>query len=69
MIEEKLREAKRDFKKEFGSRCYVSGVGIGDNCLNVYLTSSLQDEWQLPRTLYGVSIEYIVTGEIRRLII
>lgn len=56
--------AKREAKKYVADRPDVTGVGVGDGRVRLYL---LNDEARLgiPDNFLGFPVEFVVTGEIR----
>lgn len=58
-----LRAAKDEARAELGSIPGVTGFGIGDRCLRVYLSSETARE-KVPTEFHGVRIEPVVTGPI-----
>ena len=61
---ERLREAKRKLRKLLGHRAGISGFGVGDGCVRVYLSREGARE-ELPETIDDIPIEIVVTGEIK----
>ena len=49
--------------QRYGDLPGVEGVGIGDQSLRIYVRNS-EVQKQLPRQFQGVSIDFVVTGDI-----
>lgn len=59
-----LRQAKYDFREEYGHRSGITSFGIGADCLRI----GVEDAWvaqTLPQVYKGFSVELVVTGVIR----
>ncbi len=61
-----LKTAKGLAKGEFLSIDGVEGVGIGDQCLRVYVRNRAVEQ-KLPHTFRGIPIELVITGSVTAL--
>lgn len=64
MSDEELKAAKKLWKETFKQIQGITGVGIGDQCIIVYLANR-QIQSTLPNNIDDIPIKYVVTGEIR----
>ncbi|NUQ00468.1 MAG: hypothetical protein HUU35_11505 [Armatimonadetes bacterium] len=61
--ERRLTAAKAEAWRRYGQDLRVSGVGLGEDTVRIYVADESVCE-ELPRELLGVSVEVVVTGEI-----
>lgn len=61
--EQRLLAAKEEAWRRWNSHPAVSGVGLGDGTVRLYLVDDSLCE-ELPSELMGVPIEIVVTGDI-----
>lgn len=63
-IPTELLRAKRQAKSYLIDRPDVTGVGVGDNRVRVYLNDE-QGKLGIPESFGGFPVEFVVTGEIK----
>lgn len=62
---EKLREAKDAIRKLYPDDPNINGVGIGQNCVHLYLIKKSKKQYLT--SILGVTVETKVIGKIRPL--
>jgi hypothetical protein len=61
-----LKVMKALAEREFSGIEGVQGLGIGDQCLRVYVRNR-DVEQKLPRIFHGTPLEFVVTGSVSAL--
>lgn len=60
---EELISAKQEARAQFGGTTGVTGFGLGDGTVRIYILNTAVGE-MLPRKIANIPIELVVTGEI-----
>jgi len=61
-----LKALKTLLKAEFCGIDGVQGIGIGDQCLRVYVRNHALEQ-KLPHMFHGIPLEFVVTGSVSAL--